>query len=555
MSSHLHQLTLVKRYLWGSLAIAIIPLIIVAILYDSHSSSLTSRLLLEKIEGDIQVTVVKIENFIDIQAKRLNDLADLQEIDVIFTRNNTQVFSDQLLDFLYLETGDQDVYSIEFYDNGGQFLWSLPASTGHVNSNEVIGFDNDSIQVSDPVLPVSGRPGWFYMYKPVIRKDGKIGTIALKIRLSSLTEKTAALYRPDIHEPIIFTPLDEALNVVGQIVTPHDLLTESRQFLPSWSIGLQQSGELVGETGIRVWLLFFVVLSAISVVGLYFSMSRRLANWLLPLKDGAKAIADGNLDVKVSEDGPGELGTLGRSFNHMSMQLRSMITSRVDLERQATLGNLATGIAHEIRNPLATIGTTLHGLIVSEKDIERKLMMEAMDDEIIRTDGIVEEFMNYARPREPRMERIAIKDVFNHVKVLVSSTALDSGVEISLLGQRSIIIYADSGQLRQVLMNIIFNALQAMPDGGTLRLKAIENNGYAEITATDNGIGIDAEVLSKVQKPFFTTKKGGTGLGLAICAQLIKVNRGTFDIESKLNVGTTIKITLPIVPTISAGTK
>ena len=503
--------------------------------------------MLEKLEGDIQTTVVKIENFIDIQIKRLNDLADLQEIDSVFTRDSRSGFSEQLLDFLYFETGDPDIYSIEFYSSAGQYLWSLPASMDHPERIQASGVQIDSITIPNPVLPNSGKPGWFHMSKTIIRRGETIGIIALKVRLTSLTEKTVSLFRSGIYEPIIFTPGNQALNAVGTMVKPDVLLASSEPFIPGWSIGLQQSGEPVAETSIRRWLLFFVVLSAISVIGLFFNMSQRLARWVLPLKNGAKAIASGNLDVRVAENGPGELGMLARSFNNMSEQLSFMISSRVDVERRAALGNLATGIAHEIRNPLATIGTTVHGLIGSESDPERKKMLEAVDNEIIRTDAIVEEFMNYARPREPKMEPVSIRDVFNHVKVLVSTTALEAGVKINLLGQRSVVVFADPGQLRQIFMNIILNALQAMPEGGHLRLKALDHAGSAEITVSDTGIGIEPEALAKVQQPFFTTKKGGTGLGLAICAQLVKDNGGTFEVESKLGEGTIIRITLPIV--------
>jgi len=548
LGAYLRQLTLVKQYLWGSLAIAIIPLVIIAALYDSHNSSLTNRILSEKIEGELQATVVKIENFIDIQVKRLDDLADLQGVDTIFADNPNQAPSEQLLDFLYFETSDPDIYSIEFYSFNGSFLWSLPDSTDHPNYLKWPDAEVNSISISAPMLPSSGKPGWFHVYKPVVRHSEPIGIIALRVRLTSLTEKTASLHRYGIHEPIIFTPKKVALNAVGTVVNPDSLLATSEPFIPGWSVGLQQSGEPVVETGIRRWLLFFVVLSAVSVVWLFFSMSQRLARWVIPLKNGAKEIANGNLGVRVSENSPGELGMLARSFNNMSEQLTSMIASRVDVERRAALGNLATGIAHEIRNPLATIGTTVHGLMGSESDPNRKKMLEAVDDEIIRTDAIVEEFMNYARPREPKIEPISIRDVFNHVKVLVSATALEVGVEISLSGQRSVMVFADSGQLRQVLMNIIFNAMQAMPDGGHLGLKAIDNGDFADITVSDTGVGIDPEVLAKVQQPFFTTKKGGTGLGLAICSQLIKVNAGTFDIESRVGMGTTIRITLPKAP-------
>jgi two-component system sensor histidine kinase HydH len=547
LKSYLHQLTLVKRYLLVSLSLAVIPLVIIVALYDSHNATLANRLLLEKTEGEIQATVVKLENFIDIQIKRLNNLTDLQEIDSVFSKKYKRFhFPEQLLDFLYFETSDADIYSIEFYDVDGYFLSSLPKSNEVDNFLRIKGTTVDTVIISDPVLPTPGKPGWFHIYKKVIRKNETIGTIALKVRLASLTEKTASLYRAGIYEPVIYTPNKESLNSVGTLINSEVLLINSESFIPGWLIGLKQKGQPVLETGVRHWLLLLVLVLAISIFALFFNMSKRLASWVVPLKDGAKAIARGDLNVKVPDNGPGELGMLARSFNNMSDQLSSMISSRVDVERRAALGNLATGIAHEIRNPLATIGTTIHGLIGSEKDPERKKMLEAVDNEIIRTDAIVEEFMNYARPREPKLEAASVSDVFNHVKVLVSATALDSGVEIRLLGQRSVMVFADLGQLRQVFMNIIFNALQAMPDGGHLSLRVVAKDDVAEISVSDTGVGIDPDTLAKVQQPFFTTKKGGTGLGLSICVQLIKVNNGTFNIDSELGVGTTISINLPL---------
>jgi two-component system sensor histidine kinase HydH len=548
LKSYLRQLTLVKRYLLVSLSLAVIPLVIIVALYDSHNATLANRLLLEKTEGEIEATVVKLENFIDIQIKRLNNLTDLQEVDSVFSKKYKRfVFPEQLLDFLYFETSDADIYSIEFYDVDGHFLSSLPKSNELDNFLRVKGTTVDSVIISDPVLPTPGKPGWFHFHKQVIRKNETIGTIALKVRLASLTEKTASLYRAGIYEPVIYTPNQESLSSVGTLINSEVLLINSESFIPGWLIGLKQKGQPVLETGVRHWLLLLVLVLAISIFALFFNMSKRLASWVVPLKDGAKAIARGDLNVKVPDNGPGELGMLARSFNDMSDQLSSMISSRVDVERRAALGNLATGIAHEIRNPLATIGTTIHGLIGTEKDPERKKMLEAVDNEIIRTDSIVEEFMNYAHPREPKLEAVSISDVFNHVKVLVSATALESRVEIRLLGQRSVMVFADPGQLRQVFMNIIFNALQAMPDGGHLRLRVVAKGDVAEISVSDTGVGIDPDTLAKVQQPFFTTKKGGTGLGLSICVQLIKVNNATFNIDSELGVGTTISINLPLL--------
>ncbi|MEB8432680.1 ATP-binding protein [Cocleimonas sp. KMM 6892] len=525
---------------------SILPLIVIAYLYDSHNSSLNNRLIDEKIEGEIQATVVKINSFIATQIKHLNDLDDLQGIDKLFSGTEIEKIPEQLLDFLYFQTSDTDIYSVEFYDLAGNYKWSLPKSMEKKNQLLFEDASINGVNISKPIPPSSGKPGWFYIYKTMVRKGRSIGVIALRIRLTSLTELTTSLYRTGLYEPVIITSNGDRLNVVGVKVDKSKLFTKPYSFLPGWSIGLKQNGPQISNPGIRYWLLFLVILSGLFVMWLFYNMSQRLTRIIAPLIKGARAIARGDFGVRVDGNIPGELGILARSFNNMSEQLSAMVTSRVDVERRAALGNLATGIAHEIRNPLATISTTVHGLICSEKDPERKNMLEAIDNEINRTDAIVEEFMNYARPREPKKEHVVIRDIFKHVQVLVSATALEAGVEISLLGQRSLEIHVDPGQIRQILMNIILNALKSMPDGGHLRLKAVQNNRVAEITVTDTGHGIKAEDLDKVKQPFFTTKAGGTGLGLAICVQLVKTNDGVLDIDSTVGEGTSVKIKFPV---------
>jgi two-component system sensor histidine kinase AtoS len=520
-----------------------VPLVAIAYVYDSHSSSLHNQLFDEKIDGEIQATVVKINSFIATQTKKLNDLDDLQGVDELFLDAETEKIPERLLDLLYFQIGDADIYGVEFYDVAGMVKWSLPdlsASETHFLFKGV-----NEVSVSPPVLPHSGRPGWFYIYKSILRDNASIGTIALRIRLASLTELTTSLYREGLYEPIIITPNGEGVNTIGLKVNGSPLFTTPHYFLPDWSIGLKKHGPPISNVGMRYWLLFLVTVSGLFLMWLFYNMSQRLTRVISPLIKGARAIAKGDFDVRVNGNIPGELGILARSFNNMSGQLNTMVASRVDVEKQATLGGLATGIAHEIRNPLATISTTVHGLMRSEKDPERKEMLEAIDNEIHRTDAIVEEFMNYARPREPSKTHVLVFDIFQHVQILVSATALEKGVEISLLGQTSLEIYVDPGQIRQILMNVVLNAFKAMPDGGHLGLKAVKRQQFVEITVSDTGHGIKADALDKVKQPFFTTKAGGTGLGLAICVQLVKSNDGTLDIDSKLEEGTSVKITFP----------
>jgi two-component system sensor histidine kinase AtoS len=274
-------------------------------------------------------------------------------------------------------------------------------------------------------------------------------------------------------------------------------------------------------------------------------MSKNIARMLIPLKNGAQAIANGDLTVLIPETGVGELGSLARAFNDMSRQLSKMIATRVYADRQASLGILATGIAHEIRNPLSTIHTTVHGLLRSEKNCERKEMLRVINSEVLRTDSIVEEFVNYARPREPRKEIVLVEETIHKILVLISTSALKTGVKVSKLGDALVKIFVDPGHLSQILMNVILNALQSMSNGGHLTLRSHREKDQIYLSIADTGCGIPEHQLEKIQGPFFTTKKKGTGLGLSICAQLIKVNDGTLDIESVDGKGTVVTITFP----------
>lgn len=543
------QLVIVKRYLWVSLAIAILPLLLIATLYNEHSSNLTDRLVLERMEGDLDATLAKIDAFIESQHKRLNTIADLPEISTAFSTAQTGQLPPRLLDFLYLAIGDPDIYSIAFYRTSGELVRAFPSWSQGLQSTENMTINSlaDNAEIIGPALPEAGRPGWFLVKKPVLRDGKEVGIVTIKVRLTSMTEQASELYRQGIYEPIIITPDADALSAVGHVVRPQQLLAESEPFLPGWRIALQQSGDPVTKPEIRHWLLLVVIVSALCVTGLFLNMSSRLARMITPLNNAAQAIAKGNLSSRVPDTGPGELGTLARSFNNMTAQLSQMIQSRVYAERQASLGTLATGIAHEIRNPLATIRTTVHGLMHSETDSERKAMLNAVNQEVIRTDAIVEEFMNYARPREPHKESVVISDMLQKVFTLSSAAAMENGVQLSTTGDTSLILYMDSGQLNQVLMNLILNALDAMPDGGHLHIRTHREGSQAVIDITDTGDGIKPEQLEAVQTPFFTTKKGGTGLGLAICSQLVQANAGQMEIDSTVGEGTRVRLRLPLM--------
>lgn len=556
MRMEFNRLVLVKRYLWGSLLVAIIPLALMAGLYDRYSSYLHDKLIVERIDGDLQTALVKMQGFLDTQIYHLENLADLPEIGEFLIRGKTHSASPQLTDFFYLITNSQDIYGAEFFDVEGELVHSIPTrsiSTLSQTYNQLPIVKTKSVEILGPIAPKNGKPGWFLIRKNVIRLGEKIGTIVLKVRLTSFTEQASLLYRVGVYQPFLNTAslnttFRQSFSVVGTQEIPGSLITTSASFLPGWTLSLHSFGKDIADPRlyIRYLLLIFAALSAFGIVALFVHMSERLAHLISPLNEGARSIAKGDFSVRVSEDGPGEIKSLAKSFNEMSARLNSLIHTRVDSERRAALGNLAAGIAHEVRNPLAIISTTIHGLKRSEKDQNRKDMLEIINEEIIRTDGIVEEFLDYARPREPKNEATLVRDVLNSVVTLTSATMSKQKVKLNRTGDASIRLDVDSSHLRQVLMNIVLNSLDAMPDGGHLTIRTTRNESSGEILIQDSGAGMDAACLKKAQTPFFTSKKGGTGLGLAICSQLISANGGTLNIESELGKGTSVSLTFPL---------
>lgn len=551
MRFEFNRLNLARRYLWGALVAALIPLVIMAALYDRYSANLLDNLITNRVNSNLEAVAAKMSNFMAVQVNRLENIVDLPATTDFFNKGPEHGMSDLLSDFLLLETESPDIYAIELANVNGEVLKTIPATRTRskpANYNTLPQVQHERVEVLGPVLPTHGRPGWFLVRMPVYLKQEKIGVVSLRMRLSSLTEKAASLIEPDVYEPQIVVFDRVHLSVVGTDVKEGSVLAQSRQFFPGWRIHLVEGKGNLQEPRVRIRYILMVVaaLSAFGLVFLFFKMSERLSRYLVPLNEGAKAIANGNFAVPVSEDGPGELGMLARSYNRMREQLESLIRSRVEVERRAALGNMAAGIAHEIRNPLATVSTTIHGLHRGETDPERHEMYEVISSEITRVDKTIGEFLKYAKPSAPVKEMVLIRDVFRTIRTLTATAAHEKGIIINLSGDSSLEIEIDQTHLRQILLNLALNAIEAMPDGGHLTLQAYRDNADAQIIVADDGIGLDEDTKSKILRPFYTTRTGGSGLGLSVTNQLVEANGGSMIIESELGQGTTVSMRFPV---------
>ncbi|WHY64011.1 PAS domain S-box protein [Cytobacillus firmus] len=241
----------------------------------------------------------------------------------------------------------------------------------------------------------------------------------------------------------------------------------------------------------------------------------------------------------------------GKPYQYLA--IRNDITERKKTEevlhrqdKLAAVGQLAAGVAHEIRNPLTTMKGYTEFLQLDETNEERQEYLSIILDEIDRVNHIVEDFMVLAKPKAAELEERDIIPIIKNVISFLEFEARKREVKIRFEYERDIIqIECDENRLKQVFLNFIKNGIEAMPDGGDITVRAAIINNQVQIAIQDTGVGIPQEKLKNIGEPFFTTKKNGNGLGLMVSFKIIESHNGKVFIESELNKGTTFNIVLP----------
>jgi len=237
------------------------------------------------------------------------------------------------------------------------------------------------------------------------------------------------------------------------------------------------------------------------------------------------------------------------------------------MDRLASMGVLASGIAHEIRNPLAGIKTIAQTL---EEDIEpddsRREYVSRIVRQVNRMDDLLKTIFSYAKPREPQRKFHRFQEIAQEVVALMENRMRSQSANyVESYHQDLPLVYVDFYQIQQVFVNLFLNALDAMPTGGELSLRVqpkmttlnrVDRRGnvfplhnkaamYAEVLLSDTGCGIGPENLASIFNPFFTTKPQGSGLGLSIVYRIVAEHDGDIQVESLVGEGTTFKVLLP----------
>ena len=272
----------------------------------------------------------------------------------------------------------------------------------------------------------------------------------------------------------------------------------------------------------------------------------RLAQ-LRALAKGARALAMGDYSGRVPEDTRDEIGLLGHEFNVMATALREREARLLRSERLAAIGRMASHIAHEVRNPLASVG--LNAELLEEElqgSPEGLRLCRAIQAEVDRLTTLTEEYLRLGRLPQPRLDLCDMRTIVASLAEFMGEEARQRGVDLKTLVPAEMLpARVDEGQIRQALLNLCRNAMDAMPSGGTLTLSATSEGGWLEIAVADTGIGMEPDQLGRIFDPFFSTKEHGTGLGLPLTEHVIAAHGGTIAVESTPGKGTVFRIRLP----------
>ncbi|MCP4723678.1 MAG: HAMP domain-containing protein [bacterium] len=327
----------------------------------------------------------------------------------------------------------------------------------------------------------------------------------------------------------------------------------------NWGVVIIQSEEKAFEVSSRMLndFIFLIIGSIIlaSLIGIH--ITRNMAQPLKFLVEGVKRVSKGSLLETIKVPKTDELATLATEFNKMTENLLEIQTKLKQAERLATVSKFASVVAHEIRNPFNSIVINMQvlkrGMNKGDKREKVEKLMDVIDSEIRRIDGLIQNYLSLTRQREIRKEPVEINSVIDEVILSQHERAVKDKIKIKRNSDiESINIPVDSDQIKQAVLNIILNAFDSMPEGGDLTIGIMDKHDNAEhsdkivLSFEDAGCGIPKENISEVFDFFYSLKHGGTGLGLAVTKQIINSHNGEIEIYSEVDKGTTVLVYLPI---------
>lgn len=301
---------------------------------------------------------------------------------------------------------------------------------------------------------------------------------------------------------------------------------------------------------ITVPLLSLVILMGVIAS---FIFSRLITGPLDKFVEFTKVLGRGEYGKKVNVSSGDEVGYLARNFNRLSMELKMAkekmeeaytYTHLLQAEKLSSVGQISAGLAHELKNPMTTL-KMLFQAFREQPDMTRE-DAEIISNEIDKMDNVLRNFLGFVKQESFHFSDIDLNELVTRVLALATYDIENSNIKVHKDLLESLPhVKADRSLLEQVFLNLILNAVHAMPQGGEIRISGKSDDRYAEIMIWDRGGGIPLEIQSRIFDPFFTTKTHGTGLGLSIAYNIVKSHNGNLFFNSKEGKGTVFTVRLP----------
>ena len=410
------------------------------------------------------------------------------------------------------------------------FLYGDPGTTGGTVSATA---PSTTDSTTSPVV----EPGRFVGPNGEVPNAAKYQAL-ISSALKTGQQTTAILYLTGRREDSVSATAIPLKNQAGNVLAVLTVVLSRAEMVQA-----QQHIRAISYTVATAGILLSIVMSL--------WIAARVSRPIEQLARAAEEVAGGDWEAQVPEGGRDELGVLARSFNHMTSQLTSQRDRLVQTERVAAWRELARRLAHELKNPLFPLQLTVENLVrarelpVEEFDEVFRESTQTLSMEIANLKKIIGRFSDFSKMPKPELERIDAKDVIERVRSLYGAGA-QNGMHFEVhVAREPMLLDADPELLHRALSNLVLNARDAMPDGGTLTLSARPCGEQVEIRVSDTGQGLTPEECERLFTPYYTTKQHGTGLGLAIVQSVIADHKGKIAVESRAGEGATFLIMLP----------
>lgn len=553
------RVSLVGKYTLLSLALILGAVTGLSVIYAHFSDTLIERLTGERLDAQLAGTANRITAFVNNRIYQLETLASHPAMP-LYLDPDADV-PDGVSELVRVEADSPDLYGILFFDGNDALANLVPGqaasgapywSTENWSIDELPRTLTGSTEVIGPHLPDTGEPGYLLIRQPLRGLQGRErgGSVALHLRLAAITERIRIEDLSGATRTFLRLPDGNLLTPAGRpVASPPPDLVEGPEILPGWHIDYQiEAGHILNPVRTaRLGMYGLAGATGIGLVLVFWRLAYRLRQRVDGLIDGADALAGGDLHYRfrVKKDRWDEIDVLASGFNSMAHRLREMLDRTIQSEKMAVLGEFATGVAHEVRNPLATIKLTVQALARKEPEPRRRELLIDMEQEIDRLNRVVGDLLTYGRASAGEPACFEIRTAFRKATALVEASANERGVDVNASGDSRLCVHANAEQLVQCLVNLLANAIEACQEEDVIQLRAITEGHFVRIDVTDSGCGMDTGTLGQVLDPFYTTRDDGTGLGLSITRQLILLNGGELSLASEPGQGTTVTLRVP----------